>query len=57
MTGVLTQPQVSLSEAATTDLEAYVRADGRSERVRQVRAKIDELGVQYIYYQFISITG
>ena len=30
---------------------------GRAEMVRQVRAKIDELGVSYIYYQFISVTG
>ncbi|MEO1590822.1 MAG: glutamine synthetase family protein [Cyanobacteria bacterium J06632_22] len=57
MTGVLTQPQTPLAEATRTDLEAYVSADGRADRVRQVRAKIDELGVQYIYYQFISITG
>lgn len=40
-----------------TDLEAYVAAENRPELVRQVRAKIDELGIQYIYYQFISVTG
>jgi glutamine synthetase len=40
-----------------TDLERYVNADGRAERVRQVREKIDELGITYIYYQFISVTG
>ena len=40
-----------------TDLEAYVRADGRTELVTQVRAKIKELGIQYVYYQFISVTG
>jgi glutamine synthetase len=40
-----------------TDLEAYVQQEGRAEMVRQVRAKIDELGVSYIYYQFISVTG
>jgi glutamine synthetase len=40
-----------------TALEAYVRAEGRDEQVRQVRAKIDELGISYIYYQFISVTG
>ena len=28
-----------------------------AELVKQVRAKINELGIQYIYYQFISITG
>ena len=40
-----------------TELEAYVRDARRSELVREVRAKIDELGVTYIYYQFISVTG
>ena len=40
-----------------TDLEAHVNREGRDELVRQVRAKIDELGVTYIYYQFISVTG
>ncbi len=40
-----------------TDLEAYVAADGRDELVEQVRARIDELGVSYIYYQFVSVTG
>ena len=40
-----------------TDLEAHVNKEGRDELVRQVRAKIDELGVTYIYYQFVSVTG
>jgi glutamine synthetase len=40
-----------------TDLEAHVRADGRAELVKQVRAKIDQLGIKYIYYQFVSVTG
>src|SRR5438876_3438161 len=40
-----------------TDLEAHVGAKGRKELVKQVRAKIDELGITYIYYQFISVTG
>ena len=42
---------------AMTDLEAYVKAEGRDELVKQVRAKIDELGITYIYYQFVSVTG
>jgi glutamine synthetase len=50
VTGVLTR-------ATLTDLEAYVSVEDRAERVKQVRAKIDELGIQYIYYQFISVTG
>jgi len=37
-----------------TDLEAHVNAEGRDKLVKQVREKIDELGVTYIYYQFMS---
>ena len=37
-----------------TDLEAHVNAEGRDKLVKQVREKINELGVNYIYYQFIS---
>ena len=40
-----------------TDLEAFVGARGRDELVKQVRTKIDGLGVTYIYYQFVSVTG
>ena len=40
-----------------TDLEAHVSADGRGDVVKQVRAQIDRLGIQYIYYQFVSVTG
>ena len=40
-----------------TDFERAVADKDRAERVGQVRAKIDELGVDYIYYQYVSITG
>jgi len=40
-----------------TDLDAHVNAPGRAELVRQVRAKINELGIEYIYFQFVSVTG
>jgi glutamine synthetase len=40
-----------------TDLEAHVSAAGRDELVKQVRAQIDRLGIQYIYFQFVSVTG
>ncbi|MDB3917606.1 glutamine synthetase family protein [bacterium] len=40
-----------------TDLEAHVNADGRGELVKQVREKINELGITYVYYQFVSVTG
>ena len=40
-----------------TDLERFVEAEGRAEKVKQVRARIDELGIEYLYLQFVSITG
>jgi glutamine synthetase len=40
-----------------TDLEATVSAKGRDELVKRVRQQINELGIQYIYYQFVSVTG
>ena len=42
---------------AETDLERHVNADGRAEQVKRVRHLINELGVKYIYFQFISVTG
>jgi glutamine synthetase len=40
-----------------TDLEAHVSAAGRGDLVKQVREKINQLGIQYIYCQFVSVTG
>jgi len=40
-----------------TDLEKHVKRPGRDKLVKQVRAKINELGVEYIFFQFISVTG
>ncbi len=40
-----------------SDLEAHVEAKGRAERVKEVRKLIDSLKIEYIYYQFISVTG
>ena len=40
-----------------TELEKYVSAPGREKRIKDVRKKINELGITYIYYQFISVTG
>ena len=39
-----------------TDLEAHVQQPGRAELVKKVREKIKELGITYIYYQFVSPT-
>ena len=40
-----------------TDLEAFVSARGRKAKVAEVRKKIDDLGITYVYYQFPSVTG
>ena len=33
-----------------TDLEKHVNQPGRSKLVKQVRAKINELGIEYIFF-------
>ncbi len=40
-----------------SDLGNYLNDFKREEFIPQVRAKIGELGIDYIYYQYISITG
>jgi glutamine synthetase len=40
-----------------TDLEAFVDAPGRADQVAEVRKMIDALGIEYLYLQFISVTG
>ena len=40
-----------------TDLEGFVSAEGREQLIGEVRRRIDAEGIQYIYYQFISVTG
>ena len=42
---------------ATMPVDDYVNAPGRARLVKDVRKKIDALGITYIYYQFISVTG
>ena len=39
------------------DIEDFVESPGRDELVREVRKKIDELGIEYLYLQFVSVTG
>ena len=43
--------------AARTDLERFVDRKGREAAIREVRRTIDEAGVEYMYYQFVSVTG
>ena len=42
---------------AKTDLEKFVSAAGRDAQVKEVRKRIDELGIEYLYLQFVSVTG
>ena len=42
---------------AKLPVDEYVGAPGRAKLVKEVRKKIDQLGITYIYYQFISVTG
>ncbi len=42
---------------ASMPVDDHVDANGRAKQVREVRKKIDALGITYIYYQFISVTG
>ena len=39
------------------DIERFVEAEGRAEKVKEVRARIDALGIEYLYLQFVSVTG
>ncbi|GFO81074.1 MAG: hypothetical protein A49_07010 [Methyloceanibacter sp.] len=39
------------------DVINYVEDPQRQELVKEVRKKIDELGIEYLYLQFVSITG
>ena len=41
----------------TMDIERFVEAEGRAEKVKEVRARIDALGIEYLYLQFVSVTG
>jgi glutamine synthetase len=38
-------------------VDAYAGAPGRDDLIQEVRAKIDELGIDFIYIQYNSITG
>jgi len=46
-----------ISRPRNADIEAFTANPLRAERVRQVSEKIKALGVEHIYYQFISATG
>ena len=39
------------------DIEKFVEEKGRDEKIKQVREMIDEKGIEYLYLQFVSVTG
>ena len=39
------------------DIETFVEARGRKALVSEVRKRIDALGIEYLYLQFVSVTG
>ena len=46
-----------MTKVAETDLEKFVEAPGRDEKIKQVREMIDKMGIEYLYLQFVSVTG
>src|SRR5262249_44001508 len=42
---------------AVTGLDGFVGEEGRDEQIARVRERIEVEGVQYVYYQFPSVTG
>jgi glutamine synthetase len=40
-----------------TDIEEFTGASGRQDAIKEVRRQIDAEGVEYMYYQFVSVTG
>lgn len=42
---------------AKTDLEKFTAGADREAMVKEVRKKIDALGIEYLYLQFVSVTG
>jgi len=37
--------------------DQFVSAAGRDAQIKEVRKRIDELGIEYLYMQFVSVTG
>ena len=45
------------SPGSETDIERFVEDPARKALVAEVRKKIDELGIEYLYLQFVSVMG
>ena len=53
----VTKKRTVSAKRMPTELQAHVDAEGRAQLVKAVRRKINELGVTYLYFQFVSVTG
>ena len=40
-----------------SDYEKFIKTPGRDDLIKQVRKRIDALGIEYLYLQFVSVTG
>ena len=40
-----------------SDYESFIKTAGRDDLIKQVRSRIAELGIEYLYLQFVSVTG
>ncbi|MBC8365265.1 MAG: glutamine synthetase [Actinobacteria bacterium] len=41
----------------STDIERFIEAEGRQEQVTEIQRQIEAEGIQYLYCQFVSVTG
>ncbi|MFO1090778.1 MAG: glutamine synthetase family protein [Hyphomicrobiales bacterium] len=46
-----------MAKKGNSDYEKFISTPGRDDLIKQVRAKIDKLGIEYLYLQFVSVTG
>ena len=40
-----------------TDIERFIEAEGRQDQVTEIQRQIEAEGIQYLYCQFVSVTG
>jgi len=52
-----TESVIDARGTGVSDIEAFIDAPGRQEQVAEVIKRIEAEGIQYLYCQFISVTG
>ncbi|HIL48889.1 MAG TPA: glutamine synthetase, partial [Acidimicrobiia bacterium] len=40
-----------------TDIQEFIEAPGRAEQVAEIQRRIEVEEIQYLYCQFVSVTG